>query len=173
MIFTALGLDPGGTTGWATYQAKVIEVPVVSATGFVYEWYDEKFTCGLLEGPEHHDQLYTLLELSHTGEYHIVCESFEYRNKSRAGLELISKEYIGVVALFAIQRNMAKNVHWQTASMGKISKSSFIKKSNLQTMGLWSSSHENRHAMDAYGHLLYWLVTGPYKRYDLLKRMGK
>lgn len=167
MIFTVLGLDPGGTTGWAMYQAEMVDV-----AGLPIEWYNEKWNCGLLEG-QHHDLLYTLLELNHTAEYHIVCESFEYRNDSRAGLELISKEYIGVVNLFAQQRHIESNVHYQTAAIGKLTKKSFVQKHNLEALGVWSSGHDNRHAMDATSHLLTWLVHGPYKRYDLLKRMGK
>jgi hypothetical protein len=100
-----------------------------------------------------------------------VCESFEYRNQSRAGLELISKEYIGIVNLFVQQRNIVANVHYQTASQGKITKKSFIQKSNLQTAGLWSSG--DGHAMDAYGHMLTWMINGPMRRYDLLKWLGK
>lgn len=169
MIFTAIGLDPGGTTGWASYQAELLPKG---------DFANEKWNCGQLDPPAHHDQLYTLLELSHTAEFHIVCESFEYRNESRAGLELISKEYIGVVNLFAQQRGHPIScynpmVHYQTAALGKVTNKSFIQKRHLQTLGLWFPGHENRHSMDAYGHLLYWLINGQYKRYDLLKRMGK
>lgn len=172
MIFTVLALDPGGTTGWATYQAEMM-IPVEARGPNECEWYDEKWNCGLLEGQAHHDELFALLELSQTAEFHIVCESFEYRNQSRAGLELISKEYIGVVNLFAQERRIEKNIHYQTASQGKITKNSFIQKHNLQTAGLWSPVHEDRHAMDGYGHLLYWLINGQYRRYDLLKWLGK
>lgn len=175
MIFTAVGLDPGGTTGWASYQANVLTNVPTHPRGW---WREEKWNCGQLDPPAHHNQLYTLLELRHTAEFHIVCESFEYRNESRAGLELVSKEYIGVVNLFVQQRglhlpNDYPKVHYQTAALGKVSNKSFIQKRHLQTLGLWSPGHENRHAMDAYGHLLYWLINGQYKRYDLLKRMGK
>lgn len=175
MIFTAIGLDPGGSTGWASYQA---EVDIQDPNSIHHNWYTEKWNCGTFGPDAHHDALYTLLELSHTSEYHIICESFEYRNKSRPGLELISKEYIGVVNLFAQQRGLRlpgnyPQVHYQTAAQGKITPHSFIQKRHLENIGLWSSGRENRHAMDAYGHLLFWLINGQYKRYDLLKRLGK
>lgn len=165
MTFTILALDPGGTTGWATYQAEHSTVPGE------FTWSDEKWNCGQLEGNNHHDALYTLLELSHTAEFHIVCESFEYRNQSRTGVVLISKEYIGVVNLFAQQRNIVGNVHYQTAAQGKVTGNSFIKKHNLQAAGLWSPGFG--HAMDAYAHMLYWMISGPLRRHDLLKWLGK
>jgi hypothetical protein len=98
-----------------------------------------------------------MLERFRTVEYHIVCESFEYRNVSRAGLVLDSVEYIGVMKRFCQERNVKYTM--QTAAMGKVGNrtTAFVKKSNLQKLGLWSSG--NIHAMDAYGHLLYYMIN--------------
>jgi len=141
MTLRIVALDPGGTTGWATF----------TLDGSTQEW-----DCGQLEGP-HHNRLDQMLERFRTVEYHIVCESFEYRNVSRAGLVLDSVEYIGVMKRFCQERNVKYTM--QTAAMGKVGNrtTAFVKKSNLQKLGLWSSG--NIHAMDAYGHLLYYMIN--------------
>jgi len=159
MTIRILGLDPGGTTGWALFSAE--ERYEHDDKAVVYD--KPKFTCGELgagDKHEHHNELYELMELQQSDNYIIVCESFEYRNTARAGLELISKEYIGVVKLFAQQRMLglsSQRLVFQTASMGKITQKSFVKKRNLQKLGLWYSTDGN-HAMDGYGHLLFWMI---------------
>jgi hypothetical protein len=155
-VFTVIALDPGGSTGWALYQAQLLVTP-----GGTPEWYDEKWLSGTLNQPDHHRTLYGLLEQHHTQQYHVVVESFEYRNKSRPGLELVSKEYIGVAKLFCQDRKVP--YYSQTASQGK----GLVKDYNLRNLGLWFGGRESRHAMDAARHLVYWLVTGEYKRKDI------
>lgn len=162
---TILALDPGGTTGWARFRALAMYNPILSQT----EYYDTKWTRGQL-GPEpHHQALTTLLEMSYTEEYHIVCESFEYRNNSRAGLVLDSVEYIGVTKLFLLQeKRFNVSLHMQTASMGK----GFVKDENIKKLGLWFPSQ--KHAMDATRHLLYYMInTAGIMKQDLLTRGWK
>lgn len=138
------------------------------------EWYNERWSCGQIGPYEHHAELCMFLEMNHVAETTIVCESFEYRKGLRDNVELISREYIGVVKLIAAQRNIP--VVFQTAAVGKIRESkdgkagSFVQKRHLERMGLWSPG--TPHAMDAYGHLLYY-ATQRLRRNDLLVRGWK
>lgn len=180
MTLHILGLDPGGTTGWGLFSAEERYDHETRST-----MYDKpKFTCGELgagDKHEHHDELWTLMELQQSDHFIIVCESFEYRNTARAGLELISKEYIGVVKLFEQQRmHLPDGTHmpsqklvFQTASMGKVGQKSFVKKRNLQRLGLWSPT-EGNHAMDGYGHLIFWMIHyGNVMKQELLTKGWK
>ena len=145
MLRRIIALDPGGTTGWATFT--FLEMPGGEET------YDEVFQCGQLYG-EHHDELDTLLGMQHVESYTIVCESFQkYRDLNSA--ELISLEYIGVVKRFAQERVLP--IQFQSSSEGKLRvNGSFVNRSHLVRLGLWSSGQ--RHAMDAYSHLLYYML---------------
>jgi len=82
----------------------------------------------------------------------IVCESFEYRNRARAGLELISCEYIGVVKLYSAQTKC--ELKMQTASTGK----GHFSDSIIKSMNLWMRGQP--HAMDSVRHLLQWFDFG-------------
>lgn len=146
-----LGFDPGGTSGWGLYNPN-------DEKGV------EKFTCGQLgPGPHHQDLWYHLQESrpqwrapDSQSKLWIICESFQYRN-GLTKAELDSVEYIGIVKLFRLE-------HWnieivfQTPGQGKITEGSFVKKRHLQKLGLWSPG--NKHAMDGYGHLLYYAING-------------
>lgn len=158
---TIVALDPGGTTGWAYFRATKLLNTEDQA-----EYYDESWSCGQLGPGKHHKQLYDMLGLQHTDEYHIVCESFEYRNKTRPGLELVSREYIGVTELFCQERNVP--LHMQSASMGK----GFVRDTNIKRLGLWSVGW--KHAMDSYRHLLCYMINAAHvMEYDLLERGWK
>lgn len=143
MLRRIVGLDPGGTTGWA--------VLTINEDGKRF------WKCGQFEAKNHHLQLDAFLRQHLTDVFEIVCESFEYRNMSRPGLVLDSVEYIGVMKLFC-QENY---VHYtmQTASMGKVrdKPTAFVKPSNIKKLGLWSPGQG--HAMDAIGHILYYMIN--------------
>ena len=143
MTSRIVALDPGGTTGWAYVD--------IANDGTL------EFHHGMLVAQNHHKELYDALVRWHIGDYQIVCESFEYRNASRPGLELISVEYIGVMKYFCQDFEVA--YHMQSASQGKVrdKPSAFVKPENLKRLGLWSPNQV--HAMDAYGHLLYYLIN--------------
>ena len=134
MTRTIIALDPGGTTGWAVWQGDQINVG---------HW-----------GPDdHHLTLFDNLGFYQTSEYHIVCESFEYRQHARANVNLVSKEYIGIVKLFQ-QERMSKlpnqYVKFQTAAQAK----GFVTDSKIKASHLWTPGM--RHAMDAMRHLIYY-----------------
>lgn len=160
MLKTIIALDPGGTTGWAYWRAEVLQDPTTEE----YEFYKESWDCGQLGPSEHHLDLYNFLGGQETEDYTIVSESFEYRNKSRPGLDLSSKEYIGVAKVFCQERGIP--YYEQTASMGK----GFVKDANIKRLGLWSSGW--KHAMDAYRHLLYYMINTDRitPRLELLKK---
>lgn len=161
-----LALDPGGTTGWASFQCDQIWNPIDE----VFEYVGRQWTCGQLDlRPEdHHLTLYNLLGHFHVDKYMIVCERFDYRNKSRPGLELISREYIGVTRLFCQDRRIPLAL--QEASQGKITDKSFVKKENLQRLALWTPGWG--HAMDAYGHLLWYMINHAHVLRDELLAKG-
>lgn len=147
--FLYLAFDPGGTTGWASLHFKLDDegIPVGKPS----------WACEQIGPGEHHIELEMMLEavLEEDREpipfdYHIITESFEYRNKSRAGLVLDSVEYIGVMKLWCKKSGIP--LHKQTAAMGK----GFVKDENIKKLGLWYPGH--KHAMDAMRHLIYFIV---------------
>ena len=138
-----IALDPGGTTGWATHSWFQVDE----------ETYDRSWACGQLSG-DHHNDLDVLLGNQHLHRYTIICESFQqYRELDSP--ELVALEYIGVVKRFSQERNV--KLIFQSSSQGKIGTSSFVRRRNLERLGLWSSGR--RHAMDAYGHLLTYMIN--------------
>lgn len=150
-----IALDPGGHTGWAVWD---------HTFGFRY---------GIFRKQNHHSDLYRWLENECYRQQgvKIVSESFEYRNTSKPGLELISREYIGVTKLFC-QKHLTVDYVAQTASMGKITARSFVKRANLVKLGLWDVVDGEMHAMDALGHLLYYMIHNDHPQKMNLLRQG-
>lgn len=150
-----LALDPGGTTGWAFYNSSPEKDGINWKQGQI--------------GPqEHHLDLYEFIHDIHSiaSRCHeplwLVCESFEYRN-GLTKAELISNEYIGIAKLSKMTTYDTR-VIWQTANMGKLrppkppKMGSFVQKKHLERLGLWIPNM--KHAMDAYGHMLYYVING-------------
>lgn len=165
-IFRIIALDPGGTTGWATYTSLRMMNPVTQEM----EYLDEEFTGGQLGPEKHHDELDMLLGMQHVEQFIIVCESFEYRNRGRAGLVLVSQQYIGVIERFAQERDVP--LIMQPASVGKITKKSFVRKENLERLGLWVKGGASvwNHMEDSYGHLLQYMIKNNIRREHLLDK---
>lgn len=131
-----IAFDPGGTTGYCvgiletdTHQMRITQ-------------HQEKIN---------HKQLYDLLFVSRPD--HIVCEQFDYRNKARKGLELISKEYIGVIELF-VQQIQNCILHYQSPSI----LAGHFTDRRLRDLGLWQPGQP--HAMDATRHFMNWYDFG-------------
>lgn len=154
-MLTIVALDPGGTTGWATYQAETLW-----NANEKQEYYNVKWNCGQLGPGQHHAELYSFLEMQRTDQYQLVCESFEFRQKARDNVVLDSKEYIGVVKLYHQVEHIP--LQFQTAAMGK----GFVTDDKIKKLDLWYPGWP--HAMDATRHLLYFMVNSM-KRYDLLE----
>jgi hypothetical protein len=146
--FNVIGLDPGGTTGVAT-ASWVGEGDI--------RWSHTDF------GPNlHHRNLYDYLyhRAQETSiDLTIVCEKFEFRqNYGREGnrnkVELISREYIGIVELIVAQ--FGAKLVMQSASQGK----HFVTDAKLKLSGLLiEPPHPNRHKNDAIRHIVRHLVV--------------
>lgn len=151
--YKILAFDPGGTTGVA-YFGNALSTPKVSHLG-----------------PErHHAQLWALL--NNVRPTHVVYETFEFRNRGRDNLELISRDYIGIIDLYCDLNPV--RVYRQSASQAK----GFIpdrgprKDVPIKRLGWYMPAH--KHGMDAVRHLIYF-ITGqdhdfPKLRMDILER---
>lgn len=162
-----LGLDPGGTTGWALYTADVIHN--LSGERPTPEYYNEKFNAGQIGPGQHHRRLWCLLEQWTVTNTIIVCESFEFRrnerDRNRTNIVLDSKEYIGVVKLYKDMfdhttaqkpdNHVGLDVVFQTAATGK----GFWTDQKLQAVRKQSTPKSKwPHANDAMRHLLHYMV---------------
>lgn len=162
--FRVVAFDPGGTTGWATYSAERIQIGIDD-----YEYFEEQWNCGQLGPGKHHRELFNFMELEQVETTHYVTESFEYRNAARSGLVLVSCEYIGVMELFTQGRGL--HLTQQTAAKGK----GFVKNDNLRKLDLWvtGGADEWRHSMDAYRHLLQFMMNNNIQKDKLLRKGWK
>lgn len=149
-IRRVIALDPGGTTGWAVWS-----------TPDIIGKNSPEFLVGEIGPEEHHNALFQHLEELHTHNTVVVCESFEFRqNRQRDNINLMSREYIGIVKLFGQQRRCP--VVFQTAGLAK----TFVTDPKLKAMGLWWTGQ--RHARDATRHLVYFMVNAM-RRTDLVE----
>lgn len=173
--FTAIALDPGGTTGWASYTATKMEWWDNREGPERFEWYEEHWNCGQFGSDDTEETIDILLGTMHTTEYHIICERFTVR-PGKVGAQLdVAPKIIGEVEAFIKQRNRdieglrthQIKLHMQEVSAAK----GFVKDRNIKKLSLWSPGF--KHAMDAQRHLLYWMIHGEYKRTDLLRHGWK
>jgi hypothetical protein len=151
-----IGLDPGGTTGWA--KLEVVDLDNGSPTMWNF---------GQI-GPEpHHNDLDIFLGQEHVrGGMTIVCEHFDWRPSKQAQVygdrkvELISREYEGVVHRFHQERARTPNAPVVLVLQQPSEALGFVKDANIKALDLWWPGH--KHAMDALRHILYYLVKqGP------------
>jgi hypothetical protein len=172
MLYRVLALDPGGTTGWATYTAEKMWIGDLPAEEKV-EYYDEKWACGQIEHQDHHNALDQFLGFMQTEAFVIVCESFEFRNtdrRHRDNISLISREYIGVVMRFCQERHLKPVMQTATLAKGFIPDKGPQANKKIREAGLWYPN--SPHAMDATRHLLWYLVNRD-NRTDLVERWWK
>jgi hypothetical protein len=138
-----LAFDPGITTGYAVGYLDVKAcLMTVSAD-------QNKFS---------HEELHNTLIA--TNPDIIICETFEYRNRSRAGLVLYSVEMIGIIKL---------HCEWADIDL--------IEQTPAQAMGYFTDKKLKEfevyqpgkpHAMDALRHLLQWYQFGAGYQYNKL-----
>src|SRR4029078_2502464 len=147
-LIKVIALDPGGTTGWAKGLIRDGKMYAISG--------QEKWN---------HIQLYNSLKLSKPDI--IVCERFDYRKGGykQEGVELISREYIGVVQLYVQKENVKLSpeplkdytrvkLYMQMPSEGV---GGYWKEdSKLKEDGMFMVG--KTHANDAMRHLLQWFV---------------
>lgn len=130
-----IAFDPGGTTGYA--------VGVLEET-------EGKLYISIGQGKSEHLDLWNQLVAAKPDW--LIYEKFDYRNRARAGLELISREYIGIIKLYAAMYEV--EIEGQTAAQAM----GHFTDSKLKTLGLYQKARP--HAMDALRHLLQWYEFG-------------
>jgi hypothetical protein len=153
--YRVIGIDPGGTTGWAVYSAYRILVDKK------YVYTNEHWTCGQLGPEKHHQALEQLLGLQRVETYVVVTERFTDRIKQTA-VNLMAREYIGVVEKYCQEEGV--ELVMQSSSQAK----GFTRPPNLKRLGLYV--YTKKHAMDAYKHVLWYLINGRPKRDTWLER---
>jgi hypothetical protein len=160
--FRILALDPGVTTGWAycEYDPNLTNNPTLG---------DFHFESGHIGPGNHHLELWNhlvkIIQLDpNLPVLEIVCESFEFRqhinrDQAKTKVELMSKEYIGVVNLFCQIHGLTP--HFQTASAAKTLIPDKGPQSNIKLVQLGLYRHVTHwpHAMDAMRHLLRYMVV--------------
>lgn len=146
-----LSIDPGGTTGYTFMVCS--ENPTHMQMG--------KSSGGQLGPDPHHAELHCLLD-----DYDptvVVCEEFTYRivgqhgSGSTPGVNLISKEYIGVVKLWVVQYPdiWTPTLYMQMPYIA-VGKQAFWSNDKLKQLGLYKRGKP--HQNDATRHLLYCLT---------------
>ena len=140
----AIALDPGVTTGYAV--GVIDEGKMLVVTG------QERWN---------HLGLYAFLEDNVPDV--IVCERFEFRKKSREGLELFSRELIGVANLYA-QLFMAPPHTLKMQNAMKDSPSTYFNDNRLREDHIYKPGKD--HSNDAARHLLYWFQFGSGFQYN-------
>lgn len=143
----AVALDPGGTTGYA--------IAYIGEPKRLY------FTYG--QHPWKEAELWEALKRLQPDS--LICESFEYRQNSRAGLDLTPVRLIGVVNLYAALEGC--RLHMQTAAKGKAWWTDDALKRHL----IYDRSY--RHGRDACRHLLHWFMFGAGFKYNDLDQKDK
>lgn len=131
-LISVVTLDPGETTGICYADIFVGEKIVVIP-------FQEKMSVL---------RLWQYLEA--VDPEYIICESFEYRNKARKGLNLFPVQIIGVTTLWSELKE--RRVFFQTAAMGK----GYYSNTKLKEKNIYMPNLE--HGMDALRHFMHWMA---------------
>ncbi len=124
-----VGLDPGGSTGVATWSGMYTDVV-------------ERFE---FDRPNHHRELYNWLHRQNPTV--LIVEDFKWTTTPAS---LISKEYIGVCQLYS--QFTGTRMELQDRSMKQ-----FWSDDKIKAIGLWLPGKP--HAIDALRHLLYYVTV--------------
>lgn len=138
--------DPGGSTGFA-------HAIIYPDCGFLNIF----FNAGQIGPEEHHWELFDYFNSRIYSSDAIVYEAFEFRQgigSDRRKVELISREYIGIIKLIVQGQYMSDNLTVQSASQAKTFCPDKGPQQNakLKALNLFVPGYP--HAMDAYRHLL-------------------
>lgn len=137
----ALALDPGGTTGYAI-------VKLNRDAGHMLIVGESKWSL-----VEMHDVLERFIN-DEAETTHIIYEDFNYRNASRAGLDLTPVKLIGIIEYFREQFEPFVGFHLQSAATGK----AFWSDDKLKARNMYAKGR--KHGRDATRHLMQWLSFG-------------
>jgi hypothetical protein len=154
-----LWIDPGGTTGWASYRCEEI------TTSFGTEYFEEQWLTGEIKGDDLHEKVKHLIELHHDEmNYTLGYESWQLRKKNGETLDNMdfrALEYIGVIKLTWMEDSKVESwdgrfpypIVSQTPSERK-----FADKRKLDVFDLWSLTSGQKDARAAAQHLLTYLI---------------
>jgi hypothetical protein len=131
-VIKVVSIDPGITTGFAIGK---IEDGSMKVDADEQRW--------------NHLALYNWLE--HMQPEHIVCERFEFRRLRQEGLELFSRELIGVVNLYTQQHKIHLYMQTPSEAIGGYYNNEKLRSSKVYRTG-------KPHANDALRHLLHWFT---------------
>lgn len=134
-------MDPGVTTGYCFAELENVNHST-----------DVKLTTWPKQYVDDVDELWDRIEAF--GPRYIVCEDFEYRNRSRAGLVLFSVQAIGVARLYSLKTPQQCDITLQKAAQGK----GYYTNTLLKKLGVYKPGENWEHSMDATRHLLHWLT---------------
>jgi hypothetical protein len=173
LSFYVVAIDPGGTTGWAVAHYNTL------VSGPLCDVDQIQFESGQFGPHKHHAELYEYLIGKILGppipspNVDVICESFEFRQRpdsvNRTKLELVSKEYIGVLELL-LARLGGFSLHYQTASKAKSLLPDKGPKANLKLRQIGWYRPNLVHANDAARHLARHLVIEKKIRGPFLNR---
>lgn len=141
-MIKAIAFDPGKTTGFATGEMEEGKRSVID--GPFWGPMMVQTAQALLSHGDIHQFL-----ASYKPDY-IICERFDFRNKARTGLELISREFIGIINLYC---ELNPDCTLVMQSPGQVLNGHFSP-DKLKKLSLWRK--DNIHANEACMHLLYW-----------------
>jgi hypothetical protein len=130
-----LAIDPGVTSGYCLAQ---VASPAIALKPF--QMVDDV------------DDIWDRLALLEPR--YIICENFEFRQRSRAGLNLFPMQAIGVIRLYELKASHQTSVTLQKASEGK----SYFTDAQLKRLGVYKRGLP--HGMDATRHLIHWFTFG-------------
>ena len=166
--FQVLAFDPGGTTGWAVC---LYRPPTGGADPTLNDF---RIATGEFIGP-HHKELYDFIVSCKRDQgvipTRLVCEPFDFRQFARAEgdsagkskLELVSREYIGIVTLASQQLRLPLELRFKAGES-----KTWCPDEKLDKLGwLQRPVHPNRHKNDALRQLVKDLVVNLKVRYPL------
>jgi len=138
-----ISFDPGGTTGIAFFDSDLDLI--------------ESWQSGNVE----HHAWYEAVVHENKPDI-VVCENFEWRAHHGRKVELISREYIGVLKLLSIL--LGFKLELQSPATGK----AFWTDDKIKRLSLWSTG--SPHANDAVRHLLTY-ITMTMNDYRYIERL--
>lgn len=143
-LYTVIAVDPGVTTGYAIGE---LDEP----DGFMR----------VVTGQERMDHKRFWEFLNYYKPDMLICERFEFRNKARTGLELFSRELIGIAHLYIQIVNGGDESTLFMQQPGPVIGGFFSKPENMGNVYKKGKIHANEAAM----HLLHWYKFGPGFKY--------
>lgn len=148
-MIKAIAFDPGKTTGFAVGEILMEDEQATEIKNRISPGVMLVQTAQAVM--EHADIMNFLLDQKPD---YIICENFEFRQKARTGLVLISREYIGVVELYSQMNEECTLVMQQP---GMVINGHFSN-DKLKALGMYRKG--NIHANEACMHLLHWAKFG-------------